>query len=723
MPNTIEQQEIIDKVKGFRSDGVNAADLFDRMRKAEDFKVGKQWDPDVKARNERKGKFCLTIPLIKPIIKQISGIEIENPRDIIVKNVKNGTKTGAKILNSLVKQITDSEMTRFELSHAFEAGVGNGQGVIGIFIDKRKDPKHANLSVRKLVEHNVLFDPTCLTYNINKPDSGCKYAIWEEWTDKDYINEVYPDLKNELTASSISASTFGAMVIGNVKAIINNLVRGGSKADDSGLVSTFTDSGSDGNNVVSKSKYCVNHTWWRRPKTCIWWYDNRESEMNAKLLIDDKKIAAAKKATKEEEENAKQRKVQAELDAIAEGVDIDDPEVKAKINKAGEPFFEVFPVVVNVVHHTIRIGNVFLEDRVDELNGVDAIPILPYWAYFDNGYISGITEDLIGTQQELNYIHSQNLNITKNIANSGYIIDGGANTEAYKLFLEAHGGEDGIVLDKAKAGGNIQKISPAGIPSAHAMFENNAKENMRLISNQRTEMPTRDDQALSGKAIALKQKASLQGAGSIFLNWNYTFMMFANVLVNVIRANDIFSEDEIFETVEKEDMIDNAMFARAREIVIETLQSQGVEIPEPPKQPNLMMIRNLDPKQQQIVISGIQKEMEAYKSVQQQIDAQAEPFARAMLLDEIKNLKRGEYSCVVTLSAMSDTMRAIKAAEIFELNKVLIESGDVPIDGEMLIDATDIDNKDLIKERRKEKLQSMAAANSEDQNQPKKKVS
>jgi hypothetical protein len=701
MSNTIEEQEIIDAVVEYRRIGCNSPDLFDRMRKAEDFKNGNQWDESVKAANEAKGKFCLTIPLLKPIVNQITGVEIENPRDVVAKPDRGGTAVVAKILTALAKHATSSEQTRFEMSQDFEDGISTGQGVIGIFINKETDPKHANLDIRRLNQHTVMFDPACKSYNINDAKSGCKYVVWEEPVDREWLEIKYPKKAEELKASY--STNFGTILAGNIQGIISWLTGSGKKEDKTGSFGS-----DDINSDDFINRYRLIHTWYRKPKKCYMWYDVRESEMNAKLLIKDDAIAAAKKATKEDEEAAKLRKEQILAAAIEAGQDPQNlnPQTIEALNKAGTPVFEMHEVIVNVMHHNTRVGNVFIDNIIDELNGVDAFPLVPYWAYFNNGYKSGVIEDLIGTQEELNYIHSQSLNITKNIANSGLIINGGVGTEQYQTFLEAHAGEDGIILDKSKAGGGIEKIQPSQVPTAHFTLEQSAMQNMRLISNQRTEVATQDTEPLSGKAIALKQKSQLQGSGSMFMRWNYSFIIFANLLINIIRHNDIYSEDEIEEIVEKEDLIDPEMFAKARQLVIETFAKQGINMPEPPAQPNILAIRSLQLEEQKMVMMNLKKELDAYNEVQSQIDAQAAEMAKAMLLDEIHNIRKGHYSCTVILSPSSDTMRAARAAELFGLNQALREAGEMPIDGEELINATDIDPqvKERILAKRKERM-------------------
>ncbi len=134
--------EILRKVVQMRADGVGgSANFFDRMRKAEDFVIGEQWDPAVKETARLDGKFTLTIPIVKSQIKQLTGSEVQNPQDFIIKNTRGGAAAVAKILTALTKQAADSERIRYEKSQTFESGLSSGQGVIGVFIDKTDDPK------------------------------------------------------------------------------------------------------------------------------------------------------------------------------------------------------------------------------------------------------------------------------------------------------------------------------------------------------------------------------------------------------------------------------------------------------------------------------------------------------------------------------------------------------------------------------------------------------
>lgn len=661
--NTLEQDKTIEKVKQMRTDGVSGSnDLYERMVTSDNFRTGKQWDPAIKESIDNRGKFALTVPLIKPQIKQIAGTEIANPRQIKVFNTKDGTSTIAKLLTALAKQVSDTEKLQYEQSDAFEEGIAIGQTALIATKDRNEDPKHANIKIEKAVGHEMLFDPNCIKYNINHREGGCKYIIWEPWVDKDLVKAEYPSKKKDLEAMGNPTQGEG-IVMGAVNSIIDWLT--GRRLEST---TTFTQSNRTDTHVLSKSRFQVNHTWWREPKKCIWWYDERENELDAKLITDDKEMAAVRKAAKE------------------------NPEV-----------FSVEEVVCNVMHHTIRVGDIFLEDRVNEWN-TPLYPIFPYWPYFENGNKGSLTEDLKGTQEEINWTHSQALNMVKSLANTGLVIEGDASGE-YKDWLEANAGLDNVVMEKDKAGGSIEKIEQNEFPVAMTIIEQNAHDNIKKISGIRTEDPTTDKDRVAS-AIRLKQQNSLTGSATVFRNWDWTLSMKSDFVIEVIRNNDIFSEDEIREIVDQEDLIDKDIIQDANQLVTQQFKDAGMES-VPPEEIDPVALQNADPATQQRLIEQAREDLELFNAVQQKILEQATPIAEAILIDSIHNMKRGKYSTKISLSPLSETMRAIKSVELFGLHEVLINGGDVGLDGEDLIDGTEIDNKEGVKEGRRRKLQSI----------------
>jgi hypothetical protein len=653
--------DILRKVTQFRSDGISgSSNFFDRMAKAEDFVVGEQWDPAVKEANRLKGKFTLTIPIIKPQIKQIAGTEIQNPQDFIIENTRSGTATVARILTALCKQANDSERARYEQSQAFEHGIGSGQGAIGVFLDKTDDPRHANLRIERLIEHNTMVDPNTTSYNINKKNTGAKWVIWEEWVDKEQVEAEYPDKKDELEAGG--SQSFLEVVAGNINGIIDWMT-GRRSTKTTGAFSTRERTDME---VMTKSRYLLSHTWWREPKKCLHWYDSRKSEVESLFLIKDGEIALARKAA-----------------------------------KANPEIFSIEEVVSYVMHHTIRVKDTFLEDRVDELRGVQMFPIVFFWPYWVNGYKSGVAEDLIGVQEEINWTHSQALNFVKALANTGYKVKDDS-TGAFADWLAAHGGEDNIVVDESKGGGRVERLEPAPFPTQFELLKKEGMDTARTITGIRTEMPEKDEKALSGKAIFLKQQSEIKGSMSLMNNWFYTLAILGDLIVDIVRKNDIFSEDEIREIVDDEDLFDSELMGQATQIVVDELGRQGINIPEQPLPPDPNVLQTAEPVVQQTMISSYQEEVRLFQQVTAQVSQMARSIAEGMVIDSISSMKAGKYSTKVTTSPAASTMRVIKAAEAFELHNILRESGDVGLNPDDLIEATDVANKDKLKQGRQQ---------------------
>ncbi len=663
-PKTNDQ--ILRKVKQMRADGISgSANFFDRMRKAEDFVIGDQWEPGVKEAARAKRKFTLTIPIIKPQIKQIAGSEIQNPQDFIIENTQGGSATLAQILTALTKQSVDSERVRYEKSQTFEAGLGSGQGAMGVFVDKTNDPKHANLRIEKLNEHNTLIDPNCQAYNPNKRKTGAKYVIYEEWVDQEEVHVDYPDKKAELEARG--GQTFLEVVAGNIVGIIDWMT-GRHTEKETGSFSTRERTDIE---VMTKSRYLINHTYWREPKKCVHWFDNRKSEIDSLFLHKDEEIKVARAET-----------------------------------KANPDIFSIEEVTSFVMHHTIRSKDTFLEDRVDELNGVQMFAIVFFWPYWVNGYKSGVSEDLIGTQEEINWTHSMALNLVKGIANSGWFIKEDPSGLKAK-WLEDHGGEDNIVINKDDFGGEVEKIIQNQFPTFE-VFTDKAMNNVKTITG-RLDLPETNPKALSGRAKFLDIQKTMQGSMSLLNNWFYTLAILGDLIVDIIRKNDIFSEDEIRAIVDKDDLISEEILNQARGVILNQIQQMGRQIPEQPQQPNPIRLANAPPELQAEMVDKFQEETANYKQFAEEVDQMAIPIAEEILIGMIHNMKSGKYNTKVVVSPMGETMRAIKAIEVFELQEALLKSGDVGLDGDDLIDVTDVPNKEKLKVGRRRKMETLTA--------------
>ena len=664
-PKNMTDEEKLEKVRTFRAefvDSPNSYDLFDRKEKSQNYKVNIQWDPDVKLANEEKGKFCLSIPLIKPNIKQVAGTQAQNPRDITVRAEKGTSELSAEIITALVKHAEEKQDARFKKSRWFESGITTGESNTGIFVDKRKG-LGGRIRIVDMNDFEVIWDPSNKVYDPSDPEEGAVAVIWEPWVRKDVVEKDYPDKVDEIkdAAGPISGLSGAAGTIGwALGATINwakNLFRGRNEKD--GGFGYYFD---DIDDINRRFKYKLTHTWWFERKKCIRWIDVKRGPLEGKILRTDEEIKKARDATK-------------------------------KHQKA----FTIEDILCDVMHHTVNLGSLFLEDIVDEFNGFEGYNLIRFIPNFDNGYKTGEVEYMIGTQDEINWLHSMKLNLVKQLANTGWKIARDA-VDNFVTWLQDHGSEDGIVIDKSRGGGEVDKIEPSSFPTGIHVSEKDAEENLKTISNVRTEDPSSDKEE-SGRAILAKQQASQTGSMSIFSNWGNSISMYAHTLVAIIQKGRVYTIDEMKAIIDRDRLLSSEIMDKARGIVVQQLAKAGIELPQPEP-----LTENADPAQLAFAAS----QQKHFEKIQGIIDSIAEPIADRLLITELESIETGEYSTKVVTSPYSATNRMANLSEVLALNEALKANGQEPVPRDILIDATDIERKEEIIKRTPQQQQGAA---------------
>lgn len=671
----LEESDLLDIVMRFREEAeTNTTGLRDRMQKAHSFKVGAQWDDAVKQANEARGKFCLTIPLIRPIIRQVCGQQIANPKDFKVYAGPRWAEAEANLLTALLKQALDNQQAVFVKQHWFERGLSSGVGFLGLFADKSLDPEKGNLGVKLLNEFEVMYDPACVTYDINDRDDGAKYLIWEPWVDKDKLEVEYPDKAEEMAGGGATANAMEGRFTRFVNWLVGTLHQ---QVEDVGDYQDRT-----------KFRYQVTHTWWKEWKTGYWMYDpeKHKSAIDAPIFIQgcadpeqpDKKVTAKRIAAVKKTEGA-----------------------------------EVIERPVPIMHHTIRVGGIFLEDIIDEFNLSQAnqclFPVVPFFCFYDAGYVAGMVEDLIGTQEQINWTESQELNVIKRLANTGYFVGSDTAGDGVR-WLEQHGGEDGIIINKFRFGGVVEKIEPSALPTGYDRLTDKGIEQMRLISGVRTEIPEKDSVVQSGRAIALKQEATATGYATIFANFDYSMHIAGATALAIIRNAGLFTREEIREIIEVEKLLTEDMIQEAAQIVSQYVGDLLGGLPEMPEDPPMDVLLRADPDTRRNVLQQWTDEQAYYGQYQQMLMAQATETAAEMLMDKVSQARRSAYRLKVTTSSAAVTHRLQQFAEMLEMQELFLKSGQLPMSKKLLIESSDLANKDEVLKDDEEQQQAMMKA-------------
>jgi hypothetical protein len=302
-------------------------------------------------------------------------------------------------------------------------------------------------------------------------------------------------------------------------------------------------------------------------------------------------------------------------------------------------------------------------------------------------------ENLKGPQQLINFTFSAVCNLLKGLANSGWKV--GKTSEKNREWLEEHGGKDGVVIDLSKYSNMVEKIKANEFPAGLDVVTERGKQNMREISQVQLEVPVR--KAESGKALAIREHQSIKTKGIVFRNWKQTNLIMAQTFVGLIRNTRLFSDEEILAVVDEDDMLNAKLLDQARAIVLNQIRQAGRKIPGPPQPPNPIRLRNAPPAIQAEIIDVFQKEQKIYAEFAERVEQAAIPIAQQLTLKLIRNKQIGRYGTKVDLTPYSSTMRFAQRMEAIELDQQLLTGGRPGLSRDMLIELSDLPNKDKAK--------------------------
>lgn len=644
-----KDEDILTHVQQMRSEAETGNQRHrERMRRCRRFRVGDQWDKDVENWYRSGRKHALTINRILPTVLQVAGVHAENRKDITARPTRGGTGTASRIISSLLKHTLHGTRYHHEHNGAFLNAIGDGAGYLYVDLDFHDDPKNGNLGVRRLNPFSVWSDPSVDEYNLNK--SG-RYIIWDDWEDEEKAKLEFPDKAEELTTAN-----FGDINAQGVFAPILNFFFGNN--DDG-----YRDLDGEQFDEHRKHKVRITHTFWKEWRNVAFLYRVGEDELEPLKLVKEKDIAFARKLVKEQPN-------------------------KASMSERIEP----------VLHHTKSVGDVFLEDvknpwayKDNSDEGVMLFPIIPIYAYFEDGYIFSIVENLISPQEEHNFSRSTLLNIWKKLANTGWI--GKNMPKKFMQWLSIHSGEDGVAINIPEQTSRFEKIEPTQIPSGPALTAEQSKRDIAEIASVKLDPSDFSKSNLTNQARALKERDTITASNTLFANDEHSVLILGEFLTEVIRNTAVYSDEEIKAVVDEEDLVDARIIQDAQGL----LAQQGIELPQPPVDIQAQIQELQDqPEALAALMQSVQQELETFQDLQNQYQQLVKEVAEQIILEEIRSLRVGKYGMMVDEQPHSPTIRMENYAGLLALHQVLIESNYPGIPRDELIKGSDVPNKDAI---------------------------
>ena len=312
-------------------------------------------------------------------------------------------------------------------------------------------------------------------------------------------------------------------------------------------------------------------------------------------------------------------------------------------------------IPVNKVKVCVFFDNIMLED-IDSPYEHGEFPFVPFTVYrLNNDYPSGIVRDLKDPQREINKRRSQTLHVLNTNSNSGWIAEDGALTPEQEMKLRNLGSVPGAILKiNPGAMSRIQRIQPPNPPVGLIQAEQQAMADLPSISGvNEALMGTDIPSSASGRAIELKQKQAITHIAPMFDNLRKAKKKIAYLLWGKRGKKGIipqyYTEDKVYR------------------------------------------------------VEGQSGQSDFIRVNQQTV--QEDPL-RGIIKTTLNDLSQGEFDIIIADTQASATQRSAQMWSLVDAVGKLGVPGDLVFD--IIIDLSDIPNKDDIKKRWQERQQQQS---------------
>ena len=408
---------------------------------------GDQWSPADRNRAAVSGRPIVTIPIVKPMIKLVIGMQMSNPVEIQCSPRDGGDFLVAQQYTDLIKYIGDTnELTSVD-GVVFADGIITGRGFYVVDIDYSKDIVNGRIIVREEDSRNVVLDPNGRWYG-GRQDN---FRMRVRWLTRSQINSIYGQDKSDGLTRELMIEKYPADYKPHY--------------EPTGEFESFK--------VIE-----CNHKEYRQKQTIF----DMESGQSWPVR-DDGTVDMSEMGIQDPVDSA-------EFMAQYGGRRFEL--VKRKVPK--------MMITTISAHKELAHGeSPFNDSEYCE----DMFNIIPYQPLYMHGKSGSIVDDLIDLQRGENLAHSQMLHMINQSANSGWVVERGAMVNPNDL--KEYGSAPGVVLEMMENkmyGQHLNRLDPGKIPQLDRLvpYRQLAQEATNITPNMLGQKEGSD----SGRAIALK---------------------------------------------------------------------------------------------------------------------------------------------------------------------------------------------------------------------------
>ena len=470
--NTSLADEVWNRYTYLRDNG--HLDFVKKSTVCEDFFVGLQWDPNDLALLKSYRRPALTINKIISTISNVMGEQIFNRTDIAFKPRNEGaTSEVADALTKVFMQIGDNNQLNWVRSDVFADGIVGSRGFFDARLDFT-DSLRGEVRIEQLNPKNVLIDADADEYD---PDKWGDVII-TKWMSPDQIEMLY------------------------------------SKADAALLRGRQDSYFPYGYDSIDRDRDHFGH-----PRSMYMYNTGPDSGDN-----NTRNIRVIERQWKK-------------LDRVLHFVDIgtgdtrmvpaDWDQARIQQHMTQNPNLALTKKLVQRIHWTVVADNVVLHD---DWSPYKHFTVVPYFPYFRRGRTVGLVENLIGPQELLNKVSSQELHVVNTTANSGWKIKRNALQNMSVAELEQRGAQTGLVIELDELA-NAEKIQPNQTPSGLDRISYKAEEHIKTISGVSDYMQGFAREDVAAKSVQTNKQSGLANLAKVMDNMNRTdFILARNVL-------------------------------------------------------------------------------------------------------------------------------------------------------------------------------------------------
>lgn len=618
--------------------------FIERFRENFRFTVGgdQQWDPADIADLDDAQKPHITYNEILPKINAIVGEYLDNQMEVKVHPRRGGTVTGSNILTALGKHTADMCNGEYEEATCFNNGIIGGEGILHWYIDYANDPFNGEILIESKWPTDVIFDESNRKYDCNKG----KYVFDEWWWDIEELKLAYPKHALDIIGGGLD-TPLGDKFFGR-RAFYTDRT-----ADDYGDHSQ-TDVYSPDDTPMKKWRYRTRVCWWKSWSKMNYLWDSNQS---VELL-----------------------KVKDEALKKAQILSIRDPQRFRIIERTGV-----------TLHKTVHAGYLVLEDIENPMGArITRFPYSRFCPYWLGGYKMGAVDNAKDPQREVNKRASQTLHILNITAKMPWLNKEGEGADPDEL--EDQGSSLAPVINYKTV--KPEQGKPPQVSMGHfTLWKANSEAIGRIMGVRETMEGGVEEKNQSGIAIYRRLLQGSKMVRPVLNNFGMTRQLTYEGLTELIRYSDVYSQDEIRQIVDDEDLLDKKMLQ-------EVAASLGPP-PQPPDEPNpqaLEALKAMDARRgtQGAVAVSIEFEnaLKKYQAQAQQYDRKLKEGAMQMLFKQIKSIGFGRYGTKVSQSLNTPTMRLA----FFQLMLEARKAG-IMIPDDFIVEKSDWPGKDKLVER------------------------